>query len=42
MRDLARISEVSQSLFRMTSPRAILSASINEMGSYLHATRCMR
>ncbi|HEY1865636.1 MAG TPA: tetratricopeptide repeat protein, partial [Candidatus Acidoferrales bacterium] len=41
MRDLARISEVSQSLFRMTSPRAILSASINEMGSYLRATRCL-
>jgi diguanylate cyclase (GGDEF)-like protein len=41
MRDLARISEVSQSLFRMTSPRAILSASINEMGSYLHAARCI-
>jgi diguanylate cyclase (GGDEF)-like protein len=41
MRDLARISEVSQSLFRMTSPRAILSASINEMGRYLRATRCL-
>ncbi|HEY1866323.1 MAG TPA: GGDEF domain-containing protein, partial [Candidatus Acidoferrales bacterium] len=41
MRDLARISEVSQSLFRMTSPRAILSAYINEMGSYLRATRCL-
>ncbi len=41
MRDLARISEVSQSLFRMTSPRAILSASINEIGTYLHGTRCL-
>ena len=28
MRDLARISEISQSLFRLTSPRAILSAAI--------------
>ena len=41
MRDLARISELSQSLFRMTSPRAILSASANEMGAYLRVARCL-
>ena len=41
MRDLARISEISQSLFRLASPRAILSAAIKEMGNYLHATRCL-
>jgi diguanylate cyclase (GGDEF)-like protein len=41
MRDLARISEISQSLYRLTSPRAILSASIQEMGLYLKATRCV-
>ena len=41
MKDLARISEISQSLYRLTSPRAILSASIQEMGHYLKATRCI-
>jgi len=41
MRDLAKISEISQSLFRLPSPRAILSATINEVGSYLRAARCV-
>ena len=41
MRDLTRISEISQSLLRMTSPRAILAGSINEIGTYLGATRCI-
>lgn len=41
MRDLARISEISQSLYRLTSPRAILSASIQEMGQHLKTTRCI-
>jgi len=41
MRDLAKISAIGQSLLRMASPRAVLSAAINEMGSYLHATRCL-
>jgi tetratricopeptide (TPR) repeat protein len=41
IRDLAKISEISQSLLRLTSPRAILSAAINEMGNYLRATRCL-
>ena len=41
MRDLARISEISQLLFRLPSPRAILSAAIQEMGQYLRATRCL-
>ncbi len=41
MRDLAKISTIGQSLLRMASPRAVLSAAINEMGSYLRATRCL-
>jgi len=41
MRDLTKISEISQSLFRLPSPRAILSAAINEIGSYLRTTRCL-
>lgn len=41
MRDLAKISEISQSLFRLPSTRAILSATINEIGNYLQAARCL-
>lgn len=41
MRDLAKISEISQSLFRLPSARAILSATINEVGNYLRAARCL-
>jgi diguanylate cyclase (GGDEF)-like protein len=41
MRDLAKISEISQSLFRLPSARAILSATINEIGGYLRAARCL-
>ncbi len=41
MRDLAKISEINQSLFRLASPRAVLAAAVNEMGRYLRATRCL-
>lgn len=41
MRDLAKISEISQSLFRLTSPRAVLAGAVNEIGKHLRATRCL-
>jgi len=41
MRDLAKISEISRSLFRLPSARAILSAGINEIGTHLKVTRCI-
>ncbi|HYB60774.1 MAG TPA: diguanylate cyclase [Methylomirabilota bacterium] len=41
MRDLARISEISQNLFRQPTPRAILSTAVNEAGSFLRAARCI-
>jgi diguanylate cyclase (GGDEF)-like protein len=41
MRDLTAISAISQALLRLSSPRAILSAAINEIGGYLRATRCL-
>ncbi len=41
MRDLTRISEISQNLLRQPTPRAILSTAVNEAGSYLRATRCV-
>ena len=40
LRDLAKISEISQSLHRQPSARAILSTAIQEVGQYLRATRC--
>jgi diguanylate cyclase (GGDEF)-like protein len=40
LRDLAKISEISQSLHRQPSARAMLSTAIQEVGKYLRATRC--
>jgi diguanylate cyclase (GGDEF)-like protein len=41
LRDLAKISEINQNVFRQPSPRAMLSVSVNEVGSYLRAARCL-
>jgi tetratricopeptide (TPR) repeat protein len=41
MRDLGKISEVSQSFLRLVSPRAVLASAVNEIGKYLRATRCL-
>jgi len=41
MRDLTRISEIAQKLFRQSGARAMLSSVVNEVGEYLHATRCI-
>ena len=41
MRDLTRISEIAQKLFRQTGARAMLNTVVNEVGSYLHAARCI-
>jgi diguanylate cyclase (GGDEF)-like protein len=40
LRDLAKISEISQSLHRQASARAILATAIQEVGQYMRATRC--
>jgi diguanylate cyclase (GGDEF)-like protein len=40
LRDLAKISEISQSLHRQPSARAILATAIQEVGQYMRATRC--
>jgi diguanylate cyclase (GGDEF)-like protein len=40
LRDLAKISEISQSLHRQGSARAILATAIQEVGQYMRATRC--
>jgi diguanylate cyclase (GGDEF)-like protein len=41
LRDLAKISEINQSVLRQSSARAMLSVAVNEIGKYLHATRCV-
>jgi GGDEF domain-containing protein/tetratricopeptide (TPR) repeat protein len=41
LRDLAKISEINQNVFRQPSPRAMLSTAVNEVGTFLHATRCL-
>lgn len=41
LRDLSKISEINQTVYRQPSPRAMLSVAVNEVGNYLHATRCL-
>jgi diguanylate cyclase (GGDEF)-like protein len=41
LRDLTKISEINQNIFRQPSPRAMLSVTVNEVGNYLRATRCL-
>jgi diguanylate cyclase (GGDEF)-like protein len=41
LRDLSKISEISQALHRQPSARAILSTAIQEVGQHFRATRCM-
>ncbi|HEY2645930.1 MAG TPA: diguanylate cyclase [Candidatus Acidoferrales bacterium] len=41
LRDLAKISEINQSVFRQPSPRAMLSVAVNEVGTYLRVSRCL-
>ncbi|HWX39403.1 MAG TPA: tetratricopeptide repeat protein [Candidatus Sulfotelmatobacter sp.] len=41
LRDLAKISEINQIVFRQPSPRAMLSVAVNEVGNYLRAARCL-
>jgi diguanylate cyclase (GGDEF)-like protein len=41
LRDLGKISEINQNVFRQPSPRAMLSVAVNEVGNYMHASRCL-
>jgi diguanylate cyclase (GGDEF)-like protein len=41
LRDLAKISEINQNVFRQPSPRAMLSVAVNEVGNYMRAARCL-
>jgi diguanylate cyclase (GGDEF)-like protein len=41
LRDLSKISEINQKIFRQQTPRAMLNTAVSEVGSHLHATRCI-
>src|SRR5262249_10143333 len=41
LRDLSKISEINQKIFRQQTPRAMLNTAVNEIGGYLRATRAL-
>jgi diguanylate cyclase (GGDEF)-like protein len=41
LRDLAKISEINQKIFRQQTPRAMLNTAVNEVGGYLHVSRAL-
>ena len=41
LRDLSKISEIHQKIFRQQTPRAMLNTAVNEVGTYLHAMRAL-
>ncbi len=41
MRDLSRISEIGQGIYKQSSPRAMLTYAVNEIGKHLRASRCL-
>jgi diguanylate cyclase (GGDEF)-like protein len=41
LRDLSKISEINQKIFRQQTPRAMLNTAVSEVGAYLHATRAL-
>ncbi|GAC1702331.1 MAG: hypothetical protein NVS9B4_07480 [Candidatus Acidiferrum sp.] len=41
LRDLSKIAEINQLIFRQQTPRAMLSTAVNEVGAYLKVTRAL-
>ncbi|MBS1866812.1 MAG: diguanylate cyclase [Acidobacteria bacterium] len=41
MRDLSKISEISQKIFRQQTPRAMLNTTVSELGAHLRAARAI-
>ncbi len=41
LRDLSKISEINQKIFRQQTPRAMLNTAVNEVGEYLHVSRAL-
>ena len=41
LRDLSKISEINQKIFRQQTPRAMLNTAVNEIGEYLRVSRAL-
>jgi diguanylate cyclase (GGDEF)-like protein len=41
LRDLSKISEINQRIFRQQTPRAMLNTAVSEVGEYLHVSRAL-
>jgi diguanylate cyclase (GGDEF)-like protein len=41
LRDLSKISEINQKIFRQQTPRAMLNTAVSEVGGYLRAARAL-
>jgi diguanylate cyclase (GGDEF)-like protein len=41
LRDLSKISEINQKIFRQQTPRAMLNTAVNEVGAYMRVTRAL-
>src|SRR4030095_16191452 len=41
LRDLSKISEINQKIFRQQTPRAMLNTAVNEIGEYLQVSRAI-
>ena len=41
LRDLSKISEINQKIFRQQTPRAMLNTAVSEVGGYLRCTRAL-
>jgi diguanylate cyclase (GGDEF)-like protein len=41
LRDLSKISEINQKIFRQQTPRAMLNTAVSEVGSHLRSMRCI-
>ena len=41
LRDLTKISEITKTLYRQPTPKAILSAAVNEAGKHIRTSRCL-
>jgi diguanylate cyclase (GGDEF)-like protein len=41
LRDLSKISEINQKIFRQQTPRAMLNTAVSEVGEYLHVSRAL-
>src|SRR5207245_2862753 len=41
LRDLSKISEINQKIFRQQTPRAMLNTTVSEVGTYLRGTRAL-